>query len=515
MRNYLFILLFLSCLTSNAQHFYTELKNIQYQSEFERQQFERFFIYKETNYLELLVASDPDGNISISTQLQEKLDNALGESYAAKLSKKSTSKKVKSIYETIHKEFLDKYVAENFFSSVVKTGSYNCVTATALYALAFEKLGIPYSIQEKPTHVYALAYPDSEQIVVESTDPIGGFLAFNERYKSAFIQQMVKAKLIGSEEQNTKSLQSLFDEYYFQGADVNVLQLVGIQYMNQGIYDLNIGNTLQAINDFEKAYLFYPSEKIGYTLLVTYLQYLANSHFTKSRDAIILARLDNYRKFGISTEIILSEFQRAMNMLLIENSNTEGAESFYQNVIEHASNDSLISELSHRYYYELARILYNRGDYSKSLSFSSEAVALKPKNQNTESLFISVISNKHRSTSNFKTIQDELEKYAQKHEQLMNNKLFAGMLANTYLVLFAQSYDFRKIKEGEKYHEMFKSLYERDMNIDQNNVGRAYSIAAVYYFRLGNKKKALSFLNEGLVIAPGNYELQTRQRMIR
>ncbi|MEM1405903.1 MAG: hypothetical protein AAGG59_03955 [Bacteroidota bacterium] len=515
MRHYLFILLFLLCLTSNAQHFKTGLKNIQYQSEFERQQFERFFVHNETNYLELLVASDPNGNISISTQLQEKLDNTLGESYAAKLSKKSASKKVKSIYETIHREFLDKYVAENFFASVVKTGSYNCVTATALYALAFEKLGIPYSIQEKPTHVYALAYPGSEQIVVESTDPIGGFLAFNERHKSAFIQQMVEAKLIGSKERNTKSLQSLFDEYYFQGADVNILQLVGIQYMNQGIYDLNTGNTLQAINDFEKAYLFYPSEKIGYTLLVAYLQYLANSHFTKPRDAVILARLDHYRKFGISTEIILNEFQRAMNMLLIENSNTEGAESFYQKVMENTSNDSLNSELSHRYYYERARILYNRGDYSKSLSFSSEAVALKPKNQNTESLFISAISNKHRSTSNFKTIQKELEGYAQKYEQLMNNKLFAGMLANTYLMLFAQSYDFRRIKEGEQYHEMFKSLYEQDMNIDQNNVGRAYSIAAVYYFRLGNKKKALSFLNEGLAIAPGNYELQTRHRMIR
>lgn len=515
MKGRLSILFAMLSTLSWAQDIQTSLNTIQYQSEFERKQFERFFIHHETNYLELFVASDRDGNAALYSQLQMKLDKILNDNYSAKLNKKSASKKVKSIYETIHKELLEKYTAENLFTNVIENGSYNCVTATALYALAFEKLNIPYVIQERPTHVYALAYPNEEQIAVESTDPIGGFLSFNERYKSAFVKQMTKAKLIGTKESKTKSLQTLFNEYYFKDTQVDMVKLIGIQYMNQGIYALNNNQTKKAIDNFEKAHLFYPSEKIGYVLLVTRLQYLSKSRFTAPYDSRTLAKLEEHRSLGLTVDAILNEFQRGMNELLIENSDVKSTEAFYHNVLINISNDTLSTEISHHYYFERARILYNQGDYSKSLNYSSQAIKLKPWNQNTESLFVNALANKVRSNSDFKTIQNELESYAQAHEQLNDNKLFTSMLANTYLVLFAQSYDFKRIKEGEEYHELFKNTYEQGMNIDQNNVGRAYSIAAVHYFRLGNKNKAKAFLSEGLAIAPGNYELQTRLRMIR
>lgn len=509
----LFVALCFWSLNISAQDDQGVLTNVIFHSDYERAQFERFFIDKESNYLELFVASDPTGNASLSKTIATKLDNALNEGLISKLNKKTNAKKVKSLYETIHKELLDKYEAKNNFSNLINTGSYNCVTATALYALAFEKLDIPYVLQEKPTHVYALAYPATEQILVESTDPISGFISFNERFKSMYIERMTNAKVIGSEERNNKSIENLFNEYYFKDTDVNIVELIGIQYMNQGVYAMNKMKQSEALMHFEKAYLFYPNENIGSVVLISRLQKLASGKHTAD-DAVTLSKLEKQKDLGATHEMILNEFKRAMYNLLTENSNAQGAHDYYKTLIANIRNDTLSKDISYSYSYERARVFHNQGNYDSSLVYASKAIKLKPQSRNSEDLFIGSLAQKFRSISDYRLIQQEFEKYAEQHKQLLDNNLFSSMLANTYLVLFAQSYDFRKLKEAEMYHSKFKELYKSGMNIDQNNVGRAYSIAAVYYFRLGNKRKALQLIDEGLSIAPDNHELQTRKRMI-
>ncbi|MEM6523634.1 MAG: hypothetical protein AAGF85_02105 [Bacteroidota bacterium] len=491
-----------------------KIRNIQYQSDFERQQFHDHFNQELENYLELFVASSLEGNSEIVNRFKKKIDEVFDEKYQVKLLKKSPSKRVKSIYETIHSNILDKYESNNTFINLITTGSYNCVTATALYALMFEKFNIPYLIQEKPTHVYVVAYPSTEQILVESTDPVSGFLAFNERYKSDFIKQMTKAKIIGSNESTSSSVESLFDQYYFRDTDIDMVKLVGIQYMNQGIYAANSYDLNLAMQNFEKAFAFYPSRNIESVLLVTRLQYLALNNFKVPNDAFVLAKLEEHKDLGITDEIILNEFHRVMQKLLIENSDVAGTESLYNTLTSLITDQTLLTELSHLYYYERARVLHNEGEYDLSLTYSSKALELRPKNKNTENLFLSTLTQKMRTTSDFKAIQQELETFLARHGQLREHNVFTSMLANTYLILFGQSYDFRKISEGDHYHDLFQKTLRPGLNIDQNTVGRAYSIAAVYYFRLGQKNKSLKYIEEGLSIAPGNFELQTRKRMI-
>ncbi len=383
-----------------------------------------------------------------------------------------------------------------------------------MYALVFEKLGIPYNLQEKPTHVYAIAYPDTDQVMVESTDPIGGFMSFNDRYKTEFVNRMTKAKLISTKEKGSKSLEQLFDEYYFQDKDIGIRELIGIQYMNQAIYELNANRLSKALSHLEKAYLFYPSENIGSVLMITTLQNLAQSTFNEPDDVQLLVNLTRMKPFGVTNDLILNEFNRALRALLIEQNKPEKGEKFYNELITLINEDSLNSRISHLYHFEKGRILYNKGDFKSSLEHLSKAFELNSINLNTENLFIGALSQRLRYESDFNLIRSELEKYGFKHKALSENIAFTSMLANTYLALFGQNYDLRNVQNGERYRKLFKGIYSDHLNIDQNYVGRAYSMAAVYFFRRGNNTKALEMLNEGLKIAPGNYELQSRKRMI-
>src|SRR5690606_32752962 len=101
-----------------------------------------------------------------------------------------------------------------------------CVSATALYALAFEELKIPYTVKEQPSHVYLVAHPREEQIVLQTTTPVGGYTAISNEFKMSFVRNLKDNKVISSQEFASRDNSTLFDEYYFgKNSDIRLLDL--------------------------------------------------------------------------------------------------------------------------------------------------------------------------------------------------------------------------------------------------------------------------------------------------
>src|SRR6185369_10374813 len=109
--------------------------------------------------------------------------------------------------------------------------------ATALYAIIFSRLKLPYQIKETPTHVYIEAYPGSEKILVETTSPDNGFYQFSDEFALSFVKGLYKRKMISKEEMDTASTTSLFNKYYFSSEDIKLTELAGLQYSNYGIFN--------------------------------------------------------------------------------------------------------------------------------------------------------------------------------------------------------------------------------------------------------------------------------------
>jgi len=72
----------------------------------------------------------------------------------------------------------------------------------------------------------------------------------------------------------------------------------------------------------------------------------------------------------------------------------------------------------------------------------------------------------------------------------------------------------RFIYSSYRNKQLFEKYYAPELTIDQRNIGRSYSITAVYYFRKGYTSKAKAIINEGLNISPHNHELLVRKNMI-
>lgn len=508
----LLILVFLAQI-GFAQSRLVESSELSFNSELEEATIERYIVSKESiDYLSLFLAIDPGQDAEDLAKAKQDYQKVLNELNNTKTLKKRPEKKVKAIYEKIHDAFFDQYLEQNLFSEIFINGKYNCVSATALYGIYFDALNIPFSVKEKPTHVYIVTYPNAEQILVESTDPLGGYVRFSENNKEALVERLARAKMISSNEMKSMSTDQLFSKYYLSDESIDLQSLIGLQYLNDAIYKMNETQVEKAFEQAQKAWFFYPSVRTENLLLATCLEYLINQDYSDAEAINYLIQLTRFTE--LDQDFIVSEYSRMLSILLIEKNNTSLLESNYNHLVKNIHDDKLKNDLSYLYNYERGRALYNQAKYTDALPYFEQAYSIKPNNLDISTVLINSIGKTLISVSNTEAIQ-ELERYNKEFPQLADNNFFLSMLANGYLLQFGQAFELNKEKEGLTYKALFEKYYDPELAIDQNNLGRAYSLSAVYYFRKGYTKKAKQLLNEGLNMSPHNHELNSRKRMIK
>jgi tetratricopeptide (TPR) repeat protein len=491
--------------------------DLSFHSDFEKQAFADFFSGKTEAYFPLFLSVSRNVDQAVYARNQQVYAGKLAQINEQTAKSKTETKRIKAVFGSIHDSFLRKYEMENHFEEIFTTGQYNCVSATALYGMLFQEMNIPFIIKETPTHVYLVAYPQTSKILIETTDPTKGYLVFDERLKTSFVNSLKAGKLISEQEVKSKSINELFEQYYFTQENITLRQLVGIQYTNDALYKLDKKRYPEAFAQLEKAYLFYPSTKVAYLLLFTAATILDKSEYTDEASVKYLAKLSRYRDVGMSTERFLAEFSRITNLYLINASKPAQYDKIYQQLSENIRDEEVRSELAFLYHHERGRILYNQGKYNGSLLYLEKAYVQKPDNVDMQSLYVTAIGQSLRTQNDGRTLLSALQAYETRHPRLTENDVFFGLLMNAYLLASGQSYELNKIPEGEKWRAEFEKRSEgRDMQlVNAELIGRTYSLAAVHYFRQGNDAKAKNILNRGLALDPDNYELTRRLQMIR
>ncbi|MBL7858305.1 MAG: tetratricopeptide repeat protein [Cyclobacteriaceae bacterium] len=512
-----FILLI--CLRSPAQEPLVSFDDLTFNSTIERDILTNHFLNKKTDLFQLFMANGRLLNEASLLKGQQRFSDHLKELDQKTAAIKKNDKKIKVIYTDIHQTFLQKYEEVNSFEDVFYNGYYNCVSATALFGLAFNRLSVPYAIKEEPTHIYLIAYPNSERIRVETTTPSLLLKPIDETFKQSFVNTLKAQKRISAQEFASKSTNSLFDQYYFGNQmELTLFNLVGIQYMNDAIEQYEAKKPEQAYMQLEKAYLFYPSEKIVYMLLMAGTTALEDRKVKDVTHATYLGKLSRFKNYGITSDIIVGEFSLVIHKLLFEEGQLEKLNSYHTSLKKGVSDIQTNVEIEFLYNFELGRYYYNNAKYKEALPYFETCIDLKPNHLDATTGFLSALSRSlDTSPGNNLQIIKSLESYASLHPGLHQNNTFNNMMATTNLVQFTQDYGFDRAAEGERNKDLFERYIEKhpDLPLNHNLIGQAYSVAAVYYFRKGQTAKAKSIISHGLLISPNNYELLTRQRMIR
>ncbi|MBN2761533.1 MAG: hypothetical protein JXR41_00470, partial [Bacteroidales bacterium] len=232
--------------------------DIVYNGPFEEEQFNRYFNLHEEDYLNLFLASSATIDESNAQQYRQNFYEFLSNLKIKTPAVHKPKKRIKTIYKATHNHYFTKYELKTSFEDIFRNGGFNCVTASALYGIILQKSNIPFDVRETPVHVYLVSYPGAEEIKIEATDPLAGYMTFDLRTKKQYVDYMRDNKFISENEYGRNTIDELFNKYYFSDQKISLKELLGIQYLNNAVYLFNDHKIKEGYRELEKAYIFYP-----------------------------------------------------------------------------------------------------------------------------------------------------------------------------------------------------------------------------------------------------------------
>ncbi len=170
-----------------------------------------------------------------------------------------SEKMVKNIFYRAHQKLFQQYQQFTLDQDALDQGLYDCVSGSLILATLLDHFGFSYEVKETSYHVFLKVVVGDSHLLLEVTDPQGGFIADSERkeqYLSNYVLEQGN-KVLWEGDQKEQSFAS--PEIY---RTIKLENLLGLQYFNQSIRYFNEGNPLAAYQFSVTALKYHDTERI-------------------------------------------------------------------------------------------------------------------------------------------------------------------------------------------------------------------------------------------------------------
>jgi hypothetical protein len=195
-------------------------------------------------------------------------------SFLQKLSEKKATLKSEALFLShtfyrTHQRFLRNYQEFSNFSNLFSSGSYNCLSATALYALILDYFNYEYQIVETNYHIFVLINTNEGIFLFETTDGQNGFVSSPRK-----VQEKIASykKNVLSKADDSKTYYSYRSSLY---NEITLDQLTGLFHYNLAVQAFNDRDETSAVRHLEESVKTYYSprtEELSRIILLS-LQY--------------------------------------------------------------------------------------------------------------------------------------------------------------------------------------------------------------------------------------------------
>lgn len=472
--------------------------DLKYHSAFEKTALENFILHNRDT-INLFLAIDEN--------ITEKQINDSRSTYLSifkdlegkKLESKNINKKIKISYTDVHKRFLKKYDENQYFPEIFQTGTYNCVSASMLYAMVFNDINIPFKVKASSDHVYLIANPGSNSIVIETTNPGFEQQIFNGDFKQQYVNYLRTSKLLSETEYKNKSTEEIFEENFKQVRDVEFNSLPGLQYYNKALTKLINNQTEDALQLCQKAYFFYPDYQVKTLLHTSLLFHIEKCNFDKVQDIDYLAQFSRFENTDLNT--VVGIFNNIIYNHLQYTDKEAFCDSLYVRLVSQITDKRLMDEIGFTYNINMS---YRYQNSDKVEKYITNALIIKGNHFDANTLMRNYLRRKLFNIANANTLLDTINQLESRYNyeaitsQLKEYKLMA------YLKIANAQFEQKKMTAGDKYLQDFEDNCTLPIENEWLNtwVEIAYSTAAVYHSNKGSKSAAKSYMNRGLKYVP-------------
>lgn len=430
--------------------------------------------------------------------------------------KSFNSKALKKLYKDIHQNFLLQYVDNPKFNEIFINGNYNCATASALFGLILNKIGVNYNIRETPTHVYIVADPGASNILFETTTPGMKTLQLNDKFKSQFLEYLVKNKMISSADAQGPNRDALFEKHFYDDEKIDAKQLAGLLYYNLAI-DAMIGeDLLKAYKNFEKAHLLYPSKRIEYLTSLTLLSAIYQKFEEKSQNPwAYYVRYAQLNQEPAGVDLVKGFWGDALQKNYFESPDPAKVTQMYEGMLFYLKDTTMLNEIRYQYYYRTAHYLSIKDKHDSALVFLDSAYRLNSQNLLLQDLISDVVRGTIPSSTYTDTATISLfDRYFKQFPFLDKNGKLGEYYFYALSFVVASFFDEDNKAMGDRYLSVLNQmieLYPATAKKTESYCTVAFIELYHYYIKHRQYKEAKSFLqNTALKYFPQSSELKRR-----
>ena len=458
------------------------------------------------HFVSALIMVDSTSTNSDVQIINERIDQCVSVIKSSKNFQKKRKKKLQFVYDTVHDMFLRKYELKSYFPEVFDDGIYNCVSASALYAIIFDRLEIPYVVKEAPSHVYLMAYPEKENIYVETTVPGSmGLIAPDEKELKKLGEYLVKMKIITAEELKEEGVKKVYNDFYYGNSNHDKEALVGMQYFNKAVFHFNDGALKEAHYNMEKACLYYKEPK-GEILKESFLMdYLREASFETKEDLGYLLLWFKGLSYASKDKAILDY----PIYKVVENCDLPMIETFLEDV-ELLENEALKKDVKFQFYQLIARGKAEEGEVVVGRKYAEKAYAINDQFKPLKRVITYCVIKELQNEPIDEALLDKIKQYQSSYPYLKGKTAIISIEVMTLSKLVYDLFSASKRKKGEQYLKTLEQLIAGNDGLMLNKQGMAntYFKVGKYYYRNDLNLKAKKYFEKGLNYAPNDKELR-------
>lgn len=192
----------------------------------------------------ILLAMSPGVTAEAVAAEAAKMEASFSRMEAAAPGKPGSSRQLVYFFRSLRSQYFQQYAPVADLGDILAEGTFNCVSSSAMMALALDHAGISWQLVEKPGHVYLLAECKGRTYQVETTsETIGVFRSVSAQPKW-FAQ-------VGAPSGPRDFVRD------------GLRQLAGLQYYNAGLQAMDEEAYAHALDQFSKAWLLSPRHAVA------------------------------------------------------------------------------------------------------------------------------------------------------------------------------------------------------------------------------------------------------------
>ena len=481
--------------TTDSLVLFSDLK---FHSDFEKKVFQSY-INNKTDTFSLFLAIDKNITEAEAAEYFKNYISIYDELDKLNTETKNINRRIKLTYSIVHDHFLKKYDSNEYFPSTFQTGTYNCVSASMLYALIFDRLNIPYKVKVSSDHVYLVANPGPNSIVIETTNPGFEKMIFTGEFKQQYVNYLRESKLISELDYRNKSVEEIFEEKYNEVNDAEFINLPGFQYYNKAFAKLYNNEFDEAYELSQKAYFFYPDQRVKILLHTLLIQKIDRYNYNSVSDIDYIAQLSRFD--NISTEVISNMLIDIINYNLQFTDKEEFCDSLFARLITQITDEQIKQEVSFAYYMKMS----HHFQYTDNIDYYIEnALKIKSNHRIANDIFIYNLQRKLDRITDNKILFDTLQYYRNKYDYEFIVPILREYELLVYLNNAIEALNENKIKTGEKYLLLFEEncVLPVETRRLRMSIESAYRGMAVHYFYRNDKTRAEQIIERGLKYVP-------------